>query len=258
MATTTNYSWITPDDTALVKDGAAAIRSLGTSVDTTTKALNPSTTLGDIEYRSSTANTNTRLGIGSTGQVLSVTGGVPSWVTLAGGGKNFSLLNAGGTALTGAQTITVSGISGKDSILVFVDGASSTNANSAISMRLNTDTTSKYWQAGNYMAIGASYSTNFAGGAEGYYTPTGDTRIGLGNMGADTTHLVYGAAIFQGCNSTGGKVFNVNGGVSYLNATPIMFNTSGVYTGTSTISSISLFTNSGTFDSGTVYVYASA
>jgi len=79
MATTTNYSWTTPDDTALVKDGASAIRSLGTSIDTTTKNLNPSTTLGDIEYRSSTANTNTRLGIGSTGQVLTVAAGVPSW-----------------------------------------------------------------------------------------------------------------------------------------------------------------------------------
>jgi hypothetical protein len=81
MATTTNYGWTTPDDTALVKDGASAIRSLGTSVDTTTKNLNPSTTLGDIEYRSSTANTNTRLGIGSTGQVLTVAAGVPSWAT---------------------------------------------------------------------------------------------------------------------------------------------------------------------------------
>jgi hypothetical protein len=35
MATTTNYSWTTPDDTDLVKDGAAAIRSLGTAIDTT-------------------------------------------------------------------------------------------------------------------------------------------------------------------------------------------------------------------------------
>jgi hypothetical protein len=81
MATTTNYGWTTPDDTALVKDGAAAIRTLGTSVDTTTKNLNPSTTLGDIEYRSSTANTNTRLGIGSSGQVLTVAAGVPSWAS---------------------------------------------------------------------------------------------------------------------------------------------------------------------------------
>jgi len=34
MATTTNYSWTTPDDTALVKDGASAIRALGTAIDT--------------------------------------------------------------------------------------------------------------------------------------------------------------------------------------------------------------------------------
>lgn len=90
MATTTNYGWVTPDDTSLVKDGAAAIRTLGSSVDTTTKALNPSTTLGDIEYRSATANTNTRLGIGSTGQVLTVAGGVPTWAAASSG---FVLLN---------------------------------------------------------------------------------------------------------------------------------------------------------------------
>lgn len=90
MATTTNYGWDTPDDTDLVKDGAAAIRTLGSSIDTTTKALNPSTTLGDIEYRSATANTNTRLAIGTTGQVLTVAGGVPSWAAASSG---FVLLN---------------------------------------------------------------------------------------------------------------------------------------------------------------------
>jgi len=35
MATTTNYSWDTPDNTDYVKDGALAIRTLGSSVDTT-------------------------------------------------------------------------------------------------------------------------------------------------------------------------------------------------------------------------------
>ena len=89
MATTTNYGWTTPDDTALVKDGASAIRTLGSSVDTTTKNLNPSTTLGDLQYRSATANTNTRLGIGTTGQVLSVVGGVPAWATAASSTPTF-------------------------------------------------------------------------------------------------------------------------------------------------------------------------
>ena len=106
MATTTNYGWSTPDDTSLVKDGASAIRTLGSSIDTTTKALNPSTTLGDIEYRSSTANTNTRLGIGSTGQVLSVVGGVPSWTTVAGGGKVLQVVSATYSTETGNSTST--------------------------------------------------------------------------------------------------------------------------------------------------------
>ena len=81
MANTTNYNWETPDDTDLVKDGAAAIRTLGSSIDTTTKNLNPETTTGDIAYRSATANVNNRLAIGSAGQVLTVAAGVPSWAT---------------------------------------------------------------------------------------------------------------------------------------------------------------------------------
>ena len=90
MATTTNYGWTTPDDTALVKDGASAIRTLGSSVDTTTKNLNPETTLGDIAYRSSTANVNTRLPLGTAGQVLKVNSGAtaPEWATDASGMTN--------------------------------------------------------------------------------------------------------------------------------------------------------------------------
>jgi hypothetical protein len=34
MATTTNYGWTTPDDTDLVRNGADAIRDLGTAIDT--------------------------------------------------------------------------------------------------------------------------------------------------------------------------------------------------------------------------------
>ena len=50
-------------------------------VDTRLKALQPGTTLGDLAYSSATANTNTRLPIGTTGQVLAVSGGVPAWTT---------------------------------------------------------------------------------------------------------------------------------------------------------------------------------
>jgi hypothetical protein len=80
MANTTNYNWETPDDTDLVKDGAAAIRTLGSSIDTTTKNLNPQTTTGAIAYRSATANVNTALPIGTNGQILAVSAGVPAWI----------------------------------------------------------------------------------------------------------------------------------------------------------------------------------
>jgi hypothetical protein len=113
MATTTNYGWTTPDDTALVKDGAAAIRTLGSSVDTTTKALNPETTLGDIAYRSSSANVKTRLPIGSAGTILTVAGGVPTWAAPAGGGKVLQVVNATYSTATSvtSNTFADSGLS---------------------------------------------------------------------------------------------------------------------------------------------------
>jgi hypothetical protein len=128
MANTTNYNWETPDDTDLVKDGAAAIRTLGSSVDTTTKALNPSTTLGDIEYRSATANTNTRLPIGTTGQVLSVVGGVPAWATSddANAIQNALLTTTGDTIYaSGASTPARLGIGTTGQILTVAGGVPS-------------------------------------------------------------------------------------------------------------------------------------
>jgi hypothetical protein len=86
MATTTNYSWTTPDDTDLVKDGAAAIRTLGSSADTTVAALNPGTTAGDIDYYT-TSTAKARVAIGTAGQVLKVNSGAtaPEWGAVAGG-----------------------------------------------------------------------------------------------------------------------------------------------------------------------------
>lgn len=79
MATTTNYGWTTPDDTALVKDGASAIRTLGSSIDSTLKtqidAQIPDsllTTKGDL-IAATGASTPARLPVGaSNGQILTV------------------------------------------------------------------------------------------------------------------------------------------------------------------------------------------
>jgi hypothetical protein len=137
MATTTNYAWETPDDTDLVKDGAAAIRTLGSSIDTTTKALNPSTTLGDIEYRSSTANTNTRLGIGTTGQILTVAGGVPSWATASSGG----MTEIASGSLTGTTVVISSIPTTYNSLRLVVRNFKPIVDNCNMRMRFNNDST---------------------------------------------------------------------------------------------------------------------
>jgi len=61
----------------------------------TTGMTNPMTTTGDTIY-SSSGSTPARLGIGSTGQVLTVAGGVPTWATPAagGGGKVLQVVSA--------------------------------------------------------------------------------------------------------------------------------------------------------------------
>jgi hypothetical protein len=117
MANTTNYNWETPDDTDLVKDGAAAIRTLGSSIDTTTKNLNPQTTTGAIAYRSATSNVNTSLPIGTAGQVLTVNSGAtaPEWKTLASGGKVLQVVSTTKTdtftSSTGNTWVDITGLS---------------------------------------------------------------------------------------------------------------------------------------------------
>lgn len=75
------------------------------SIDTT-GMTNPMTTTGDTIY-SSSGSTPARLGIGSTGQVLTVAGGVPSWATASSGGM--TLLST--TSATAVASINITGIS---------------------------------------------------------------------------------------------------------------------------------------------------
>ena len=257
MATTTNYGWTTPDDTALVKDGASAIRTLGSSVDTTTKNLNPSTTLGDVEYRSSTANTNTRLGIGTTGQVLTVSGGVPTWASPSGGGDVWTLLNAGGTTLTGAATVTVSGISGKEKLFIIIEGASTDATAPGIGVRFNTDTGSNYYQYGSGILATTSYSSadlvRTITGADNYAT------FGIGNS-TSTASTINGYCLLTGCSSsTSIKMFQINGGASSNGyAYQFNFHTGGYYNSNTAITSVSAFSTSGSFDAGKIYIYANS
>ena len=64
---TTNYGFVLPTSSDLVTDLPADFDIALQGVDTRLKALQPGTTLGDLAYSSATANTNTRLPIGSNG-----------------------------------------------------------------------------------------------------------------------------------------------------------------------------------------------
>jgi len=240
MATTTNYSWTTPDDTDLVKDGAAAIRTLGSSIDTTTKALNPSTTLGDIEYRSSTANTNTRLGIGTTGQVLTVAAGVPSWAAVSAGGM--TLLST--TTLSGTTT-TVSGIDQTYTNLMFiVQGAVFSTGASVILLQPNGSGTTS-WMSRTQDDQG---SPSVQGAGSYMQTPstgmkhTGGINILIGIVYNYASSTYQKAVQFTGGGDTAASVSSCNGG--------------GWFRSSSAVTSVAVTTADGrTFSAGELLIY---
>lgn len=73
MAVTPNYSWPTPDNTDLVRDGAEAIRDLGNAIDATVFAIPPSAVLQVATATFTTAFTSTSTSFADTGVELSFT-----------------------------------------------------------------------------------------------------------------------------------------------------------------------------------------
>ena len=138
MANTTNFNWETPDDTDLVKDGAAAIRTLAGAIDTSLVDLKGGTTdqvlaknsgtdmdfkwvadasgipatifdaKGDI-IAASAADTAARLAVGTNGHVLtadSTTSTGLKWAAAAGGGKVLQVVEGSYSTQTDNSTTT--------------------------------------------------------------------------------------------------------------------------------------------------------
>jgi hypothetical protein len=203
------------------------------------------------------ASTPAVLAVGTNGQFLSANSSTSTgleWVAAPTSGANWSLLNAGGTALTGAQTVTVSGISGKDKIMVIVDAGSAADAQSIIGVRFNGDTASNYYTYGLQVNGSQTYSSSVSGRIN-----VNTSYVRLGRLGLSEGQLLSGYCLITGCNASGVKVFNSAAGLTADGS----YNQEGTAAGgywneSSTVSSVSIFSSSGNLDAGTVFVYASA
>lgn len=238
MATTTNYGWTTPDDSALVKDGASAIRTLGSSVDTTVKALSPGTTAGDIDYYTS-STAKARLAIGSSGQVLTVSSGVPAWTTVSSGGM--TLLST--TTLSGSTT-TISSISGSyKRLIAFISGVQVSGSPTALWIHPNGSSTISDW-----CGVRNPTSASVSGAADSRITTLNNIETGGANS--------FCLQIDNYASTTARKPFQFYG--QFLGANPptgYSCTFAGGIKTTSAITSLQFDSNSQNFNAGTVLLY---
>ena len=285
MATTTNYGWTTPDDTALVKDGASAIRTLGSSVDTSVKSLNPGTTAGDVDYYTS-ATAKTRVAIGTTGQSLTVVGGVPAWaasptsvltttgdtlyasaantlarraigntgdvLTVSGGLPTWAAPASGGITLIQSITASNQAIVQFNSIpqtynhlLVIIQNGRPVTNAQDLNFRFNSDGT-------------ASRHTQSAFSATSASSTFGQTSVTIGsNLSSTGTQGLLQMMLYDYTNTSTWKMSVSTSGFPE-STTPTSLSsmkTVGFYNQTSAITSLSFLMGSGNIQAGTFLLY---
>ena len=233
---TTNYGFVLPTPTDLVTDLPADFDVALQGVDTRLKALQPGTTLGDIAYSSATANTNTRLGIGTTGQVLTVAAGVPSWATPTSGGM--TLLST--TSLSGSST-TISSISGSYTDLAIIINSISNATETKYTLRINN--TANFAGAGADSDAIRSYNGNVPISGTSYNSSSGtfpnSACVIIKNYASSS--LYKPVNVFFGGNFSG---YGPGGGVI-----------GGHWRDTTAVTSVVILATAGTFTAGSVQVW---
>jgi hypothetical protein len=208
MATTTNYGWTTPNDTDLVKDGAAAIRTLGSSIDTTVFA-NASAGIaksivdakGDL-IAGTAADTVARLAVGTNDQILvadSTAATGMKWATPTGGG-GMTLLST--TTLSGAE-VTISSISQDyNSLVAYVYGVTNATADGVLYVKPNTD----------LGAIFTSQATNSSWTFKNGEVPKFTSSTANYLMNRTSSNNSFTLVIDNYTNADTGKPFQIYGG----------------------------------------------
>ena len=204
----------------------------------------PLTTKGDV-YTFSTVDA--RLGVGANGTVLTADSAEATglkWATPAAGG-GMTLINTGGTALTGAS-VTVSSIPGtyKHLYVIMEDVYQATTAG-GIKMRFNSDTGSNYTFSGV-----RNINTTLAGTSSTTTSIQLETRTGSTNTANKKAQVQVWLPRYT--NTTPKALHSQSYGHDDTN--PSNFAVSATYVGGSAISSITVFGDYN-FSGGTIYVY---
>ena len=222
MATTTNFGWTTPDNTGYVKDGALAIRTLGSAIDSS---------MVDLKG-------------GASGQYLkkaSATDMDFQWVTLSASPWSY----IGGVTTTSGSTVAFTGLAGTYKELLLTFNNVNISARQSIFFRLNSDSTGTNYKASSTQDL--SGTTYYGSAITGTY----------GCVGSLTT-MYYSSGAFKITNaqSTGDKALELNykGQLSdWVTASYVGDRTEtigGTYSGGSAISSINIALDGGSFTDG--------
>jgi len=255
MATTTNYSWTTPDDTALVKDGAAAIRSLGTAIDSTVftnagAAVTKATVDAKGDLIAGTAdNTVARLAVGANDTVLTADSSTATglkWAAPAGGAGNLDLITNG--TLSGTS-VTISSLSNYTDLYVLLEDPNWATGNSDLIIRINSSSAGNYWYNGFFHSGTSAFARfNTSGWSSVNITPNGARNGAFG-----TNHAIN----FNNCKNAGYTKFetfayNYTGGGSTVDVNFIQ----GVFQEAAAVSTLTITTSNGyTFNGGTYRIY---
>jgi hypothetical protein len=203
----------------------------------TTGMTNPMTTTGDMVY-SSSGSTPARLGIGSTSQVLTVAGGIPSWATPATPSAALTIAQIATGTMPAASSLSLTGLSSYDTLIVRLDALTWATNNASIMVTINSDT------GANYELVGSYNQTTFS---TGYYsTATNYFYAGFGAASQTRTDTDNGRFyVFENCKAAGFTTATVqekflSSGGDTPNASSV-----GIYKSAAAVSSLQFKTSTG-------------